>query len=255
MSHNRVTNKSVFRTCVLAITAIISSQSLSASTYYLVATNITGANTKDDIQATNDWYFTVDTGFNLGGGSLVMKDGSSTSYDILMTLYDLTLGGTAVAQLDMTNAQFKSQVDTPTGSGQNNDQNFNAVYYFFGASNYAYNSSCSPCEFGTLGNNVNTDVPFSLVQGHAYDLRLTSNELVNSAYFIKGSTTSSTWSFSTDASCDGSSTSTCTGTYIPAGYVSSVTPVSAVPEPSAVVLLLGGFALLPMLRRYWSAKV
>jgi hypothetical protein len=220
--------------------------------YYLVATTIQGANTKIDVTATSTWDFTVAQSFSLGGGALVMKDGSNTSDALLMTLIDMTdptqtpslpgsyaqcdPGSNSSNQVCMTNAQFQAEVDT-SGNGQNNDQSFNTQYLFLGATSYSYQNVVTPVS------------AFTLEAGHSYELELTSLEPTNSAYFIKGDTGSSSFSFTSDPGCVTAGTCA-TDSLLPAQYLNgSVGSASTAPEPTSFLLLAGALSLLALTHR------
>jgi hypothetical protein len=224
-----------------------------ANPYYLVATTITGANTKIDDSASTVWSFNVSQDFDLGGGALVMKDGPQTSEHLYLTLFDYTnpsltpsapgpIGETscalwdAAAQECVTNQQFHDEVDT-SGSGANNDQGYVPHYLFFGVTDYS------------ATNVVSTATPFHLLAGHTYGLQLTSSEPSNSAYFIKGSPTTSSWGFVTDPSCtlDSSCTSDLPPTFID-GTVGAAD--TAAPEPGTwFSMLIGASSFIAVRRR------
>jgi hypothetical protein len=231
-----------FRFALPAVALFLPLQMFGAS-YYLVATTITGQNTKIDVSATTTWSFSVSQSFDLGGGSLVMKDTAQTGDSLFLTLYDLTDGsltpnspGTSTnctdpaglnspSQLCMTNADFEDEVSHP--------QSFSTQYLFFGATSFAQTNVVSPM------------TPFTLLAGHSYQLQLTSQEPDSSAYGIKGSPAASAFNFTTDPTCGG--TQSCDPTTIlPSDFLNgTVTPTdTTTPEPSTVALVIGGLLLI-----------
>lgn len=191
---------------------IASASPITPATYSLVATSITGAQTQIDAFHTSNWSFSPAANWNLGGGQFVMKDGSATTTDTSLTLWDGAAGsGSQVAQITLTNAQFK----TIHGG---NDQSFSTVNYFF-------------------------STPYTLTAGHNYSLALTSSapNVQSAAYFIKGNS----WGF------QDSSGNPLPAGYLN-GSVTNTVPSSStatVPEPSSWLLIATGAAAFVCLAR------
>ena len=57
-----------------------------ASPIYYLATGQTGAQTQIDVNHTSSWVMTPNVNFDLGGGLFTMKDGSSTSATVNLSL-------------------------------------------------------------------------------------------------------------------------------------------------------------------------
>ena len=231
------------RLATFAVVFIGAAVSAEAGPYYLVATTIQNANTKIDVSASSTWDFNVVQSFDLGGGALVMKDGPNTSFDLLLTLTDLSTS-TVVDTLTLTNANFKAEVNTSSqGNGSNNDQSYDAIYFFFGATTYSATDVVSPV------------VPFTLVGGDSYELALTSLEPTNSAYFIKGDSSNS-YSFVSDPSCTSGSNG-CTSDLPPgdlSGGVGNTLTDTSTPEPSSYLMLASGLIALFASKRIFTER-
>ena len=82
-----------------------------ASPIYYLATGQTGAQTQIDVNHTSSWEMTPNLNFDLGGGLFTMKDGSSTSATVILTLYQgIDATGSVLASLNLTHASFCIQV-------------------------------------------------------------------------------------------------------------------------------------------------
>src|SRR5947207_1546278 len=126
-----------------------------ASPIYYLATGQTGAQTQIDVNHTSSWVMTPNVNFDLGGGLFTMKDGSSTSATVNLSLYQgLDATGVLVGSLTLTNTNFCAQA---ANCGQ-----FSYHQFFFG-------------------------VPVSLAPGTTYFAALTSSaaDVQSLAYFIK----------------------------------------------------------------------
>ena len=127
-----------------------------ASPIYYLATDQTGAQTQIDVNHTSSWEMTPNINFDFAGGLFTMKDGSSTSATVILTLYQgIDATGSVLASLNLTHATFCAP---PVGNcGQF------ATHQFF---------------FAT---------PVPLVPGTTYFAALTSSaaDVQSLAYFIK----------------------------------------------------------------------
>ena len=126
-----------------------------AAPIYYLATGQTGAQTQIDVNHTSSWLMTPNSNFDLAGGLFTMKDGSSTSATVTLSLYQgLNASGPLVGSLNLTHTDFCAQVGN---CGQ-----FGTHQFFFG-------------------------VPISLVPGTTYFAALTSSaaDVQSLAYFIK----------------------------------------------------------------------
>lgn len=126
-----------------------------ASPIYYLATGQTGAQTQIDVNHTSSWLMTPNSIFDLGGGLFTMKDGSSTSATITLSLYQgISASGSLLGSLNLTHTNFCAQVGN---CGQ-----FDSHPFSFG-------------------------VPISLVPGTTYFAALTSSaaDVQSQAYFIK----------------------------------------------------------------------
>jgi hypothetical protein len=142
---------------LLAATGLLCSATPAAAAplYYFV-TGQTGAQTQLDANHTTSWSFTATSAWTLGGGDFAMKDGSSTSANIALSLYQGTSSaGTLLDSLTLTAAAFCTLHTGNCGS---------------------FNST--PFHFAT---------PFTLTAGLDYYLTLTSfsSDVQSQAYFIK----------------------------------------------------------------------
>lgn len=123
--------------------------------YYFV-TSQTGAQTQLDVNHTTSWSFTATSAWTLGGGDFTMKEGSSTSADVALLLYQGTSSaGALLDSLTLTSAAFCTLHTGNCGS---------------------FNST--PLHFAT---------PYTLTAGLDYYLTLTSfsSDVQSQAYFIK----------------------------------------------------------------------
>jgi len=129
--------------------------SICQGTTFYVATNQSGAQTQIDVNHSSTWVFTPNVDFDFGGGLFYMKAGSSSTADVVFSLYQGTdATGTLQASVTLTNTQLCAQASC----GQFN------VHQFFEV------------------------VPRpALVTGTTYFAALTSNavDTQNEAYFIK----------------------------------------------------------------------
>ena len=126
-----------------------------ASPIYYLGTDQTGAQTQIDLAHTSAWLFTPNTDFTFGGGVLNMKDGSSSSADVIFNLYQGT---------DATGVFLGSvTVDNSTFCGQVNDCGQFGFHQFFLAA------------------------PVSVITGTSYFATLSSNaaDAQDEGYFIK----------------------------------------------------------------------
>jgi hypothetical protein len=81
--------------------------SLSMGATVFLSTDHTGAQTQIDVNHTSSWLVGVNTPTDLAGGSFTMKDGSSTSADIKLTLYQGTdATGTVLRQVTLDHTTF-----------------------------------------------------------------------------------------------------------------------------------------------------
>src|SRR5258707_493257 len=118
-------------------------------TIYYLSTGQTGAQTQIDTFHSTTWAFTATSDWELGGGNFTMKDGSSTTDDVMLTVYEgVDSTGPQVAQIDLTNASFC----TLHGG---NCQNFNTTPFYF-------------------VDGSNDPAPLSIANGQSYFVALTS---------------------------------------------------------------------------------
>lgn len=123
--------------------------------YYFV-TGQAGTQTQLDINHTTSWSFTATSAWTLGGGDLTMKSGSSTSANVVLSLYQgSSSAGTLLDRFTLTNAAFCTLHTGNCGS-----------------------FSSTPFHFA---------VPDTLTTGLNYYMALTSdsNDVQSQAYFIK----------------------------------------------------------------------
>lgn len=132
---------------------------LTASAYstplYYLATGQTGAQTQIDINHTSSWLLTPNVNFDFGGGVFTMKDGTTTTDNIILSIYKGTNNlGILLDVHSVTNTAFCGQV-TNCGS-------------------YAY-------------HQMFFNAPVTLVAGTTYFVNLTSPaaDVQSKAYFIK----------------------------------------------------------------------
>lgn len=178
--------------------SLIVSFGVSAQTYY-VTTGQTGAQTQVDVNHTSTWTLNVGSGYtvNFGGANLTMKDGSSTTSSLVLSLY---------AGSDTT----ATPLDTRTFT----QSDFNALH---GLPNSTTPTSSTSYDATILAFTS----PYALTAG-SYTIQLTSSspDVQSEAYFIKGS--------------DASTILTANGSAPPAGSISlggsSTAPTS--PPPS-----------------------
>jgi hypothetical protein len=147
----------------LALAPLLVPAQARAGVYYSVETGIQGGQTGIDSAATSTWSFAVGSAWSFGGGTFMMKSGSSTNAPITLSVYSGTNSGTAVASLSLTNAAFCAQLGSNCQS--------------FGAVNFQFSS------------------PLALAAQTTYyiDLTSTAGTTGSQQYFIKGA--SSTLSF------------------------------------------------------------
>ena len=142
---------------VLGLFALVVSLCGASPIYYL-ETGQTGAQTQIDVNHTSTWSFTPNISFDFGGGLFVMKDGSKTSAQLALSLFqgsDAT--GPLLGSAGLTHTEFCAEV---TNCGQ-----FKYHQFFL-------------------------DTPIPLVSGMTYFAALTSAaaDVQNQAYFIKSDT-------------------------------------------------------------------
>src|SRR5213080_1044754 len=78
---------------------------------YYLATGQTGAQTQIDVNHTSTWEMTPDINFAFGGGLFTMKDGSSSTDDVILSLYEgVDASGLLLESIDLTNSMFCGQV-------------------------------------------------------------------------------------------------------------------------------------------------
>ena len=95
-----------------------------ASIIDYLATGQTGAKTQIDTAHTSSWIMTPTINFSLGGGIFTMKDGSSSTDTVTLSLYQgVDDTGTLLAQIALTNSVFCGQVG--------NCGSFNSHDFFF----------------------------------------------------------------------------------------------------------------------------
>ncbi len=132
---------------------------------FFVFTGQSNAQTQIDVNHTSSWNFTTGNApFDLGGGNFTLKEGPTTSANIVLTLYQgIDAAGAQVAQLNLTNAQFDALFAPPITDPAENTQSFTLVPLHFAA-------------------------PFTLSVNSQYHLALTSvaPDTQSQAYFIKG---------------------------------------------------------------------
>ena len=133
--------------------------SASAAPIYYVATGQSGAQTQIDINHTSEWIITPDILFEFGGGVFEMKDGSQTTENITLAVYEgLDATGIHLGSVDLTHTAFCSPPVTQ-------------------------NNNCG--QFAT--HNFIFDTPIEMNVGTSYFVALTSVALdeQKTAYFIK----------------------------------------------------------------------
>lgn len=138
------------------MTLLLAAGMWASPTYFLVTTDQSGAQTQIDTDHSSIWFFEPSVSFVLGGGNFVMKDGPHTSLNVGLTLFDgVPAGGTTLAELTFTNAQFARQLA--------NSQSFSQHQFLFASA-------------------------FTVLAAHRYTLVLHSNapDQQADAYFIKG---------------------------------------------------------------------
>jgi PEP-CTERM motif len=143
--------------CVLIVTGLLASEARAVPTTYYLTTGQSGAQTSIDAAASTTWSFTATSNWLLGGGNFVMKDGSTTSADITLSVYlGTNSGGTLVTTFDYSMAGFC------TAHG-GNCQSFKSTSFLFPSA-------------------------VSIIQGDTYYIALTSTALTTGTgqYFIKG---------------------------------------------------------------------
>ena len=130
----------------------------SAAPNYYLATGHTGAQTQIDVNHTSKWIMKLNSNFDFAGGLFVMKDGSNSTANISLAIYQgLNANGTQLALLTLTHSLFCS---APVYTGNCGS---------FGVHQFAF------------------PTPISLTGGMTYYVELTSGavDAQSQAYFIK----------------------------------------------------------------------
>ena len=143
-----------FRSCAV-IASLLSATLCQAAPIYYLATGQTGAQTQIDVNHSSSWTLIPNVAFDLGGGLFVMKDGSSTTQTLMLSIYQGTnTSGTLVDTVTLNHTQFCAQV---TNCGQ------------FDVHSFLFSS------------------PVPLTIGTTYFVQLTSTapDVQSQAYFIK----------------------------------------------------------------------
>ena len=140
-----------------AMSLVLASACAAGPIDYL-STNQTGAQTQVDVAHTSTWLFTPTIDFLFGGGLFNMKDGSNTSANLQLSLFQGSdASGVLLDSVSLTHTTFCGQV-----------------------------SSCNQFDL----HQFFVDTPLLLTTGTTYFAQLTSlaPNTQNTAYFIKSTT-------------------------------------------------------------------
>lgn len=149
--------RNIAAACFLLAAAFVTHQAHATPTVYYLETGQSGAQTQIDALHSTTWSFAAVSNFSLGGGEFVMKDGSSTSADIMLNVYlGTSTAGTLLASVDLSQPNFCSLHG-------GNCQSFSTTDFFFTSA-------------------------LNIIQGDTYYIALTSTAANQQsvAYFIKG---------------------------------------------------------------------
>lgn len=143
---------------VLVLSVMLSSSLFATPTYNFVYSYQAGAQTQIDLNHSSTWTFNLTGGsFDLGGGKLVMKDGSQTNSTITLAVWQGFVGnGSALASVTLTDAQFGA-------NHVGNSQTFDTTTFLF-----------------------SSPITLSAVNTYVVELSSGAPDSQNFAYFIKG---------------------------------------------------------------------
>ena len=205
-AHSRLRQAARFAVLLAAVFA----PAAHATSFYLVTTNMQGAQTQIDNFHTSSWLFGTGNEWDLGGGVFFMKDGSASQGATYLTLKS---EGVFLSQVMLTQENFNTQ--------NSSSQSFSPVSYLF-------------------------PTAIHLEANKTYTLALTGPGIPDQqsdAYFIKGYDTASFY-----ADPDPASQNPIPAGNLAATVQSTVADTST-PEPSSWILIGLGAGLLLLRRR------
>lgn len=193
----------------------LAAASARANEYFALQTNISGAQTQIDSTHTSTWGFTTGLAWDFGGGTFVMKKGTSASADVVLSIYQGTNSGTPVGTVAVPSTGFT--------------QSFGNVQFLF-------------------------STPLALQANSQYyvDLTSTASGQGSTQYFIKGANSSLTFVDSNNNPIPSGYVTSVTDT---SGNTTSTVPGLPEPASvSLIAVALGGTGVARAFRRH-SRKI